>query len=78
MEPEYNAEEIETAAKKLKNNKAAGGDEVSAELIIYGVESYINRLLPCSMQPVKKVTTQKRLEEASWPLSQNSQRRMNK
>ena len=36
MEPEYNAEEIETAAKKLKNNKAAGGDEVSAELIIYG------------------------------------------
>ena len=36
MEPEYNAEEIETAAKKLKNNKAAGRDEVSVELIKYG------------------------------------------
>ena len=36
MEPEYNAEEIETAAKKLKNNKAAGRDEVNAELIKYG------------------------------------------
>ena len=36
MEPEYNAEENETAVKKLKNNKAAGCDEVSAELIKYG------------------------------------------
>ena len=36
MEPEYNAEEIETAAKKFKNNKAAGRDEVNAELIKYG------------------------------------------
>ena len=36
MEPEYNAEEIETAAKKLKNNKAAGRDEVNGELIKYG------------------------------------------
>ena len=36
MEPEYNGEEIETAAKKLKNNKAAGRDEVSAKLIKYG------------------------------------------
>ena len=36
MKPEYNAEENETAAKKLKNNKAAGCDEVSAELIKYG------------------------------------------
>ena len=36
MEPEYNAEEIETAAKKLKKLKAAGRNEVSAELIKYG------------------------------------------
>ena len=36
MEPEYNAEEIDTAAKKLKNNKAADRDEVKAELIKYG------------------------------------------
>ena len=36
MEPEYNAEEIETAAKKLKNNKAAGRNEVNAELIKHG------------------------------------------
>ena len=36
MKPEYNAEQIETAAKKLKNNKAAGRDEVSAELVKYG------------------------------------------
>ena len=36
MEPEHNAGEIETAAKKLKNNKAAGCDEVNAELIKYG------------------------------------------
>ena len=36
MKPEYNAEQTETAAKKLKNNKAAGRDEVSAELVKYG------------------------------------------
>ena len=36
MEPEYNAEEIEIASKKLKNNKAAGREEVNAELIKYG------------------------------------------
>ena len=36
MEPQYNAEEIETAAKKLKNNKAAGHDKVNTELIKYG------------------------------------------
>ena len=36
LEPEYNAEEIETAAKKLKNNKAAGRNEVNAELIKHG------------------------------------------
>ena len=36
MEPEYNAEEFETAAKKLKNSKAAGRDKVSAELIKNG------------------------------------------
>ena len=36
IEPEYNAGEIETAAKKLKNNKAVRRDEVSAELIKYG------------------------------------------
>ena len=36
MEPEYNAEEIEIASKKLKNNKAAGLEEVNAELIKYG------------------------------------------
>ena len=36
MEPQYNAEEIETAAKKLKNNKAAGHDKVNTELIKCG------------------------------------------
>ena len=36
MEPDYNADQIESAAKKLKNNKAASREEVSAELIKYG------------------------------------------
>ena len=36
MEPDYNAAEIESAAKKLKNNKADSREEVSAELIKYG------------------------------------------
>ena len=36
MEPEYDFKEIETAAKKLKNNKATGCDEVNAEFIKYG------------------------------------------
>ena len=36
MEPDYNAAEIESAAKKLKNNKADSREEVSAELIKSG------------------------------------------
>ena len=36
IEPDYNADEIESAARKLKNNKAASGEEVSAELIKHG------------------------------------------
>ena len=36
IEPDYNADEIESAARKLKNNTAASGEEVSAELIKHG------------------------------------------
>ena len=36
IEPEYTAEEIESAARKLKNNKATGRDEIHAEFIKYG------------------------------------------
>ena len=32
MEPEYSGEEIEVAAKKLKNSRAVGRDEVNVEL----------------------------------------------
>ena len=33
MEPPFTAEEIQTAARKLKNNKSTGPDEVKAEFI---------------------------------------------
>ena len=36
IEPEYTAEEIESAARKLKNNKATGRYEIHAEFIKYG------------------------------------------
>ena len=44
MDPPFVTEEIETAAKKLKNNKATGSDGVHAELIKYGTNELYQQI----------------------------------
>ena len=44
MDPPFVTEEIETAAKKLKNNKATGSDGVHAEQIKYGTNELYQQI----------------------------------
>ena len=44
IEPEYTAEVIKSAAKKFKNNKATGREEVHAEFIKYGTTELYNEI----------------------------------
>ena len=79
MEPEYNAEEIETAAKKLKNKETAGRDEVSAELIKYGSRELYKQIASLLNATSETGDYPEEIKRGipSLLLSQNSQRKMN-
>ena len=48
MELEYSWGDIDVAAKKLKDNKAVGHNEVNVELIEYGCNEQDNQTKPGS------------------------------
>ena len=79
MEPEYNAEEIETAAKKLKNKETAARDEVSAELIKYGSRELYKQIASLLNATSETGDYPEEIKRGipSLLLSQNSQRKMN-
>ena len=79
MEPEYNAEEIETAAKKLKNKETAARDEVSAELIKYGSRELYKQIASLLNATSETGDYPEEIKRGipSLLFSQNSQRKMN-
>ena len=53
MEPPFHHQEIEKAARKLKNNKSTGSDEIHAEVVNMHPRSYMHRYQRYSIKLLK-------------------------